>query len=224
MPYDDLAVILDPPARRGDSLFLTWTAPADATVQVYLDGRLAWSGTGDSCSLPWPLGRVRIDAGTVGPGEGSTDFGDSLPSRPADRASLAWRGGSYLAPGTLARFDIFASPIPGSPVSYAAPVATVAAYDAGIVTDGFGMGGFGSGGFGESAADYAWTSGPLAPGEHAFAVEAVDDAGTASTAAVASVAITGPPRPPGRNPAGLRLDYAIDVAGVPTLIWLPSPR
>ncbi len=180
-------------------LLITWTstAPVGTRFQVYVGGRLTWSGVGQSCVVPVPQRRVTIDVGTVGAAEAATNFSASLPAVPGggDRATLSWRGGTYLDP-TIDRFEIYDEPGPGVGIDYGLPVATVPAYPGGIVQDGYGLGGYDEGGFGATASDYSWTSGPLSAGTWSFAVKGVDRAGNVGAVLTQSVSINVPPRPP----------------------------
>ena len=72
---------------------------------------------------------------------------------------------------------IYQSSAANAPVSYAAPVANLAAYPGGWISDGFGQGGYGQGGFGRAASSYQWTSDPLSSGVWQFAVVPYDKAG-----------------------------------------------
>jgi hypothetical protein len=67
--------------RDGRDWRLSWqsSAPAGAIHQVYLDGRLAWSGPATRCTLP--LGGVTaVQVGAVGAGESAADLATSAPA------------------------------------------------------------------------------------------------------------------------------------------------
>jgi hypothetical protein len=213
-------------ARDGVDLVLTWTssAPAGTLFQVYVSGGLAWHGTARSCVLPAPPagGSARIDVGAVAATEGLTDFSASLPA-PAgggDRVTLSWLGGSYLA-ADIAGFRVYSGTVPGGAVSYAAPVATIAAYTQGVVSGGYGTGGYGTGRYGNSAGSYSWTSGPLAGGTWNFAVKPFDVVGNEGAAQATAAVVAAPPPPPAANAAGKRMTYTYNsTTHVATLAWL----
>jgi hypothetical protein len=227
----DQSTITDvkPPVWDGSAILLEWTSSApDGTVfQVYLDRVLAWHGTSHWVTLPMPASRTRIDIGTVGPGEATTDFSASLPTSPSLRARLSWLGGSYLDPSgndDVAGFQVFSEPTPGAGIDYGSPLAEVPTYPGGILTDGFGLGGFGEGGFGRAASAYSWTSPALGPGTWSFAVTSFDAAGNLGTPMITAVPIDAPPRPPAAFPDGSRLHLAYDPGTrAATLSWQPSP-
>ena len=217
---------VNPPYQYGTELLLSWVAdaPAGLVFQVYLDGQLVWSGSGTSASIPLPAVAGRIDIGTVSAANQQVSFGSSLPAAPLREAELTWTGGTYEA-ADIGGFHVYGSDAPGGSVDYGSVLATVPAYTAGIVTDGYGYGGFGQGGFGEAAGSYSWTSGPKAGGSWAFGVKAFDTAGNEGTAATATVAIAAPPLEPGAFGTNLRLKYTY--VGPPTfeatLTWNSSP-
>jgi hypothetical protein len=215
-------------ARDGVDLLIVWssTAPAGTLFQVYVSGMLAWHGTARSCVLPAPPAGepTRIDVGTVAATEGLTDFSADLPA-PAgggNRVLLEWIGGLYLG-ADLAGYRIYSGTSPGGAVSYAAPVATVAAYTQGIVSEGYGDGGYGDGGYGDGSSGYSWTSGPLAGGTWNFAVRPFDEIGNEGAASTYSAVIAAPPPPPAANAAGKRLTYTYNgTTHSATLAWLAS--
>jgi hypothetical protein len=145
------------------------------------------------------------------------------------RASLSWLGGTYLDPSGLddiQGFLIYGSDVPGGPIDYATPLATVPAYPGGWISDGFGLGGFGQGGFGRSATSYGWESGPLSSGTWSFAVVPYDVAGNSRVPGqVATVAISQAPLPPAASADGSLLSYlyAGPTTRTATLTWQPSP-
>ena len=181
------------------------------------------------------VGPVRIDIGTVLPGEEQTDFSADLPAAPARRAELSWLGGTFEGPD-IAGFRVFGSDLdtgyggggygagPYGGIDFSTVLADITAYPSGITMDGFGFGGFGYGGFGSAASTYTWTSEPLTSGNWAYAVVPYDSAGNLGTAAVTSVTITVPPLPPALNAENLRLTYAYNASDQEvTLNWLASP-
>lgn len=229
MPFDQSA-ISEPLATRDDaSLIVSWssTAAAGTLYQVYLDAKLAWSGTATRAVLPYPgeSAAVAIDVGTVAAGEGATSFAASLPAHPGggSRVRLSWVGGVYLS-DDLEAFRVYQGVTAGGAVDYDAVVATVPASTAGVVGGGYGTGGYGTGGYGASAMNYSWTSGVLSSGVWEFGVIPVDTAGNEGTPEEITATIAGPPRPPAANAAGARLTAAYDdgTAEV-TLTWAASP-
>jgi hypothetical protein len=218
-----------PPVWDGSALQLEWTstAPEGTVFQVYLGRVLAWYGTSRWVAIPMPSSRVRIDIGTVGPGEDTVDFSGSLPNSPGDRAQLSWLGGSYLDPtgnDDVAGFRIHGATDPGGAIDYTRVLAEIPAYPGGLVTDGYGLGGYGQGGFGRAASAYQWTSQSLRSGTWPFAVVSHDAAGNPGVPAVTSVSISSPPRPPASFPDGSRLGYTYNSATrTLTLNWQPSP-
>jgi hypothetical protein len=230
MPFDQ-SVITDvsPPVYSAGQITLTWSssAPAGTWYQIYLAGRLAWSGQARSASLPAPDGRVRVDIGAVAASERDTDFSASLTGRPLDRATLSWLGGTYLdetGGDDVQSFRIFGEHTPGGGIDPSRPLADVAAYPDGVLTDGWGLGGWNQGGWGRAASTYSWSSGPLSSGVWSFAVAPIDRAGNLGNAITGSVTIVAPPEPPARDAAGRRLTYTYDEStGIVTLHWLASP-
>lgn len=227
----DQSTITDvkPPTWDGSALQLEWTssAPEGTVFQVYVGRVLAWHGTSRWVAIPMPSSRVRVDIGTVGPGEGAVDFSDSLPASPDDRARLSWLGGTYLDPtgnDAVAGFRIYGARTPGGAIDYTEMLARVTAYPGGILTDGYGLGGYGQGGYGRAASAYSWTSPSLPAGTWPFAVVSHDAAGNPGMPALTSVSIASPPRPPAPYPDGSRLKYAYNPADrTVTLQWQPSP-
>ena len=223
--------------RDGPEIFVAWTstAPGKTPFQVYVNRRLAWSGTSRSCYVPAPAdaaGRSAwIEVGTVAPGEVTSDFSASLsgPAGAGNRAALTWLGGTYLDAtlrDDVRGFRIYGSATAGGPVNYAAPAGIVAAYPGGAITDGFGGGGFGQGGFGRAATSYLWRSAPLGSGTWSFAVVPYDAAGnTQGLPMTVNVAIAAPPRAPAADGNGRRLTYAYagPATRLATLNWLASP-
>jgi hypothetical protein len=198
MPFSQVAITaVSPPQYRRGQAYLSWTStsPAGTWWQVYVNGQLAWFKQQTWAWVPIPGGPVRIDVGAVAPGEEQLAWPTYLPAAPERRVTLSWQSGYYQA-ADLAGFRVYSSLAPGGSVSYAAPVATLAAYPGGIDTSGFGSGAFGSGGFGSVASSYAWTSSPLDAGEWSFAVVPFDAAGNAGAAQTTMIAVACPPRLP----------------------------
>jgi hypothetical protein len=227
----DQSTITDvsPPTWDGSALHLEWTssAPDGTTFQVYVGRALSWHGTSRWVAIPMPASRLRIDIGTVGPGEDAVDFSGLLPPSPADRAELSWLGGTYLDPtgnDDVAGFRIHGASAPGGAIDYTRALDEIPAYPGGIVTHGYGLGGYGQGGYGRAASTYRWTSPSLRAGTWPFAVVSYDAAGNPGVPALTSVSIASSPRSPAPFPDGSRLKYAYDPADrTVTLSWLPSP-
>lgn len=230
MGFDQSSILeVRPPNWGGGTLNLSWTsaAPAGTVFQVYVGRRLAWYGTSRWVALTMPGSRVRIDIGSVGPGEATEDFSDSLPPAPGDRVTLTWLGGSYLDPtgrDDVSGFRIFGSRQPGWGIDETSPLAEIPAYSGGRPIDGYGIGGFGQGGFGRSASSYRWTSTSLGPGSWNFAVVPFDAAGNRGQAMTLAATIASPPRSPGADLDGSRLRCSYDPATrKATLTWRASP-
>jgi hypothetical protein len=218
-----------PPVVQGGQLWISWTSssPSGTWFQVYLDRVLAWWGTATHVALTLPGGPIRVDIGTVLPGEQQTDFSALLPVAPYDRAVLSWLGGTYEDPtgnDDIAGFRVYGEPSPGAGINYTTPLADVTAYINRLITDGYGQGGYGQGGYGRSAGSYSWESDPLANGLWAFAVAPYDHAGNVGTGSLAYALIQCPPAPPARNAAGVRLTYTYSpISQKISLAWLASP-
>lgn len=212
--------------RDGQELAIAWTSsdPAGTVFQVYIAGVLHGSGTARTVLIPWPADFVTIEVGSVAATEAKTDFSGSLPAVPADRAELTWEGGRFQGMD-IAGFHVYKSATAGGAVDYAAAIATIPAFTAGIFTDGFGVGGFGAGGFGSAANSYSWTSDRLASGTWNFAVAAFDTVGNEEgSPATTSATISVPPRPPTASSDGTRLNYSYNATThIVTLTWLASP-
>lgn len=221
----------------GPDLYVRWdsTAPWGTTYQVYVDRKLSWYGLSHACHVPLPARaaarNVWIEVGTVGAADAATSFSSTLPTSIGNesRALLTWYGGTYLdAHGTdsIQGFRIFMSAAANGSIDYTAPIATISAYNSGVITDGFGLGGYGAGGFGRGPSLYQWQSDPLGSGTWRFAVSPYDQAGNQqNTEAEVSVTIGAAPRPPAANAQGVRLEYSYSGAAqrVVTLSWQPSP-
>jgi hypothetical protein len=230
---------VNPPLYSGFQVFLSWetTSPAGTWFQIYINQALAWWGQTTSARLVLgTIGPVRVDIGTVLPGEEQTSFAADLPSAPARRAELSWLGGTFEAPD-IAGFQVWysaAAPVgygdggfgggPYGGITLTTLEASITAYPSGIMTDGFGMGGFGLGGYGEAAGTYTWTSDPLSSGTYWYAVVPFDSAGNLGTPAATSVAIHCPPLEPALFDDGTRLHYTYNAGDFEvTLNWLASP-
>lgn len=225
---EDVAV-----GRDVDDWRISWvdsTSPAGTVYQVYADLKLKWSGKAKSVVLPL-AGFLRIDVGTVAPGEDTTDFSASLVAAPesASRVLLTWDGGDWESRALpIEGFHVYASSAPGAAVDYATILATIPEAVQGIQPGGWGAGGWGSGGWGAGLAAYSWTTGRLCPGDWSFAVVPFDTAGTEGDPSLEVTAtVTAAPRAPAPNPAGRRLTYdSYHTAGghaFATLHWLASP-
>jgi hypothetical protein len=216
---------VNPPVQYGTQLLLSWTssAPAGTTYQVYLNQQLVWSGVGLSCSIPLPTAIARIDIGSVGVAESQVHFLAELPPGQARQVTLSWLGGTFLG-ADIAGFHIYGELSPGAGIDYTTVLATVPAYVAGIITEGFGYGGFGQGGFGQSAGAYSWTSQPLSGGTWNWGVKPFDTAGNEGPAQATAVTIAAPPLPPAPFPDMTRLNYTYSSATKQaTLAWNASP-
>ncbi len=203
------------PMQTQDDIFVWWasSSPVGTWFQVYLNQQFSWCGTSTYCYVPFPQGPTRVDIGTVADGEAMTNFSSSLPASRSRRVQLTWQSGTYA--GTdLAGFRVYSSDSRGGAIDYTTPLATITAYPAGIVTDGFGFGGFGGGGFGQAPGIYTWTSNPLAAGTWFFAIVPFDAAGNAGVAQTTMAIITAPPREPGLFADGqTRLQYTLNGFG-----------
>lgn len=222
---------------NGPDLFVSWSAasPAGTTFQVYVDRRLAWSGTSWRCHVPIPAGglgrNIWAEVGTVGADEPTRGYSASLvaPGGRSERARLAWSGGTYLDPtgrDDIQGFRIYRGAAPGAPVDPTSAVDTVVAYPGGWINDGFGKAGFGEGGFGRAATLYGWQGGPLSSGTWQFAVVPFDKAGNdRGVGQAVGVTINAAPRPPAMAVDGTRLalTYAGPANRLLSLNWLPSP-
>jgi hypothetical protein len=223
MPFDQSTLLsVLPPVPHGPQWVIAWTtsSPPGTWWQIYIDGALAWSGQATQVMLPAPdLARVAI--GAVLAGEENTDFSGSLPPGPLRRATLTWQGGLFEG-ADLAAFNVYQAAGPGVAVTLSNPVATITAYPAAIVLDGYGYGGYGQGGYGSAAGSYSWESGQLASGSWQFAVVPVDQAGNLGTPSYASVTIAAPPSEPPPFADGARLHYTMAAGAVLTLLWNAS--
>jgi hypothetical protein len=217
--------VVYPPVQNGTQLLLSWasSAPNGTLYQVYLNRQLVWSGVGLSCSVPVPAAISRIDIGTVGAAESQVSFVAELPTTPSRQVALSWLGGTYQG-ADIAGFHIYGETTPGGGIDYTNILATVPAFIAGVITDGFGYGGFGQGGFGQSAGSYSWTSNPLSGGTWNWGVTPFDVSGNEGSPRTAAVAISAPPLPPAPFPNATRLQYTFNGSTHQvTLAWNPSP-
>lgn len=217
-----------PPVYDHGQVFLSWTstAPAGSWYQLYLaaDGAwgLAWWGQKLSATVAAPPAVESFIVGTVPAGEEQTSFASSLPPVPLRQVTLTWLGGTFEAVD-LAGFNVYGETVAGAGINFGSPLATITAYAAGIVTDGFGLGGFGLGGWGESAGQYTWTSNTLTSGTWHYAVLPFDTAGNLGAAATTSQTIAVPPSAPPIDAFGRRLEYTYNPSTFEaTLTWLAS--
>jgi len=216
---------VNPPVQYGTELFLSWTsdAPPGLVFQVYENDVLVWSGSSPYCTLPLPPYIVRFDIGTVGFTQQYVSFASLLPAAPLLQAELNWLGGTFEATD-IAGFHVYGENSPGGGIDYSSILATIPAYTAGIITDGFGYGGFGQGGFGEAAGSYSWVSDALTSGTWNFAVVPFDTNGNEGTGATTAVTIIAPPQEPAPFSDRLRLHYTYNASLYEvTLNWNASP-
>ena len=98
------------PAQATESAVTAWAATGsagDGLVPGLSEGAARLVGPDDLARIAMPtVGPVRIDIGTVLPGEEQTDFSADLPSAPARRAELSWLGGTFEDPD-IAGFRVF---------------------------------------------------------------------------------------------------------------------
>jgi len=192
--------------------------------QIYLQGALAWTGTSPYCTLPLPAaGPVAIDIGTVGFTQQHVSFASLLPPAPQTQAYLSWLGGTFEG-ADISGFHVYGENSPGAGIDYSSVLATISAYTAGVITDGFGYGGWGDGGFGESAGSYSWVSDALSSGTWHFAVVPFDSSGNEGTGATTAVTITSPPQEPAPFIDRSRLHYLWNPALYEIMLnWNASP-
>lgn len=205
----------NPVQYRANQCFVSWVATQPGlTWQVYVNKRLAKSfvsaGTNVGVWLSVPTSGVdRVDVGSVDPAEVHTDLSAQLPGAPQRRVTLNWKGGIFQG-ASIVGFRVYGESTPGGGINYASPLATIAAYPAGIVIDGYGNGGYSLFGYGNDGGAYSWTSGALANGTWNFAVKPYDASGNEGAAVLTSATILGPPSEPPRFPDGSRLHYAVN--------------
>jgi hypothetical protein len=216
-----------PPRIWGGQVAIAWTSssPAGTWFQLYLDHALAWWGQRSTVRLPIPqsgAGPIRVDIGTVAPGEEQTSFAGSLPAAPQRRVELSWLGGAFLA-SDIAGFRVFGSDTAGGAIDYSIKLADITAYPGGVLTDGYGLGGYGTGGYGEVAGTYTWISNPLLTGTWSYGVEPYDSAGNVGSAVTTSQAIAVPPAEPGLFTDNTRLHYTYSSGtDKATLTWVAT--
>lgn len=251
MPFSQTAIQDATATPQGTDTLIAWvsSAAAGTIYQVYVNLTLAWFGTVTRVVLPI-ASASRIDIGTVGPGEATTNFAGNFAAIPGSstRVRVAWDGGAFeqtVLP--VAGFHVYSSDAPGGSVDYTTPVATVYLSIQGVTLDGWGMGGWGQGGWGTAGVSstgwgqggwgaggwgagggaYTWDSGPLCPGVWTFGIKPFDTAGNEGTAVAAAAAVTGAPQPPAPNALGQRLAYtSFHLSGgsaFATLTWNTSP-
>jgi hypothetical protein len=229
---------VNPPVYSGFQVYISWTttSPAGTWFQIYLNDALSWWGQTTTATLILgSTGPIRVDIGTVDPGEEQTSFASSLPTAPARRAELSWLGGTFEGVD-IAGFRVFGSDIAGGfgigpfgegpygEIDLSIVLADITAYPSGITTDGFGFGGFGLGGFGEAAGTYTWTSDALTRGIWSYAVIPYDSAGNLGVAALTGITIVCPPLEPALFPDNTRLHYTYSASTHEvTLFWNASP-
>jgi len=205
---------------------VTWTStePAGTWFQVYLGGRLAWSGTARSCVLATPAASRPVPGAilAVPTGQQTRDFASLLPAQPGggSRAVVRWLGGAYL--GDVSEYLVYRSAAAGGSVSYAAPVAIVPARPGGDA-DGAGLGPAGEGGAGDAATVYEYGEVPPGPGAWKYGVKARDYGGALSAAIEFTVNVAMPPLPPPPFADRTRLHGSYNAGTrVLTLTWQAS--
>lgn len=204
---------INPPQQRGNFAYVSWTStsPTGTWFQIYINGVLFTWTTQTFAYLPIPpAGSDRIVIGTVAAGEEQTSFASSLPAAPDRRVAITWTGGTTEGLD-LAGFHVYASPSPGTAVSYTTPVATVVAFPAGIpVGAEWDTDGWDTGAWDAAVGTYSWTSGALANGTWTFAIVPFDSAGNETRPGqVGTATVVSPPGPPTLFSDGLRLHYTI---------------
>jgi hypothetical protein len=239
MPFDPTAIVDGPWLRQTahHELRVAWSssAPPGTTFQVYIDRRLAWSGTATVAFFPVPLDHARVWVGSVWPGEETTDFGADLidPYGDGDRANLSWYGGRYLDPN-LVSFQIVGGPSAAGAgrggagrggAGSGGEAAIVPASHSGVWRDGAGRGRAGRGGAGYAEVSYSWQSGPLTSGSWTFTVAPVGLAGIVGPPASIMVTIMAPPGPPAPlSLGGPRVNYTYDPSTrIASIVWGASP-
>ena len=212
---------------------VTWQSThGDRWHQVYVGGRLAGVTALPAdrrLAVTVPAGRsgrcemLLVEVAAVEAADRWTDFADALPGfDPGAGAEvrLRWQAGLYLD-ANLEAFDVFGDGATGT-IDYDSPLneSPVAARPGGRTPWGYGTGGYGIGAWGQAAAEYAWTTDPVLPGTHRFAVVGIDAAGNRlATAAEVEIAVSPLPRPP----EDFRLAAYDPDTRVARLAWNPSP-
>jgi hypothetical protein len=211
--------------QTGTELLISWTsdAPPGLWYQVYLDDALVWFGTSLQATIPLPVDMARIDIGTVSSANRAINYSGALAAAPDREVTLSWIGGLYEGQD-LVGFNVYGESTAGAGIDYTKILASVPAYTAEILTDGFGYGGFGLGAFGSASASYSWTSEPLGSGAWHWAVLPFDAAGNQGAAVTVEVLVQVPPLPPGPFSDRTRLHYRYSQPTKKiTLFWNSSP-
>ncbi len=223
---EQLITSVFPPVQYGSQIFVSWTsnAPPGTWFQVYSGGALQWYGRSKSATIQVTGSPMRVDIGTVQPGQQQIDYSGTFSLPPKRYAILNWLGGTYESPD-IAGFNVYGAHGPGGPIDFTKPVAKVPAYTGGRATEGFGSGQFGSGGFGLSSASFTWKSGPLRSGIWPWAITPYDRAGNLGTTTTTSVTIQVPPLEAAAFPdqSHLHYTYANSPSQCVDLLWLPTP-
>lgn len=194
--------------------------PPGTWFQVYLNGRLAWSGSEQVADVASPIvgRRIALDVLAVDRQDAAKDLSSYLATR-LDCAYLQWAD-----VGDADRYDIYCGTAPGDTTpDYTTPVGSVPARPFGMVLGGWGVGTWGGGFWGTGSTLYRWSSAPLAGGDWTFGVKAVDAAGISGPAVEETVTITAPPSAPPVSAAGLFLTGVYDaLTATLVLTWQPS--
>ena len=180
------------------------------------------------------VGPVRVDIGTVLPGEEQTDFSADLPAASARRAELSWLGGTFEGPTSPAsgssaptRRRLRRRTVRRRPVRRHRPGRRAGRHHrlpGGHHDRRLRLRRVRVGGFGSAASTYTWTSDPLTSGNWSYAVVPYDSAGNLGTAAVTGVTIIVPPLPPALDADNMRLTYTYNASDHEvTLNWHASP-
>lgn len=236
MSFSTATITSGPVASADGALtFVEWTSssPVGTLFQLYINRHLTWHGTDTFTYVPIPSGLTYFQVGTVGPGEGNTDFSADLAAIPGNGncATVTWQGGTFeeLAPpgSGMAGFHVYMSPTAGAFVNYSNILDDIPLSDvAGNVIGGYGIGGYGSGPYGSDPGGlYSWTSDPLTNGSWTIGIKAYDNAGNESATREVIVTISGPPAPPAPDPTTgdlLTYTYAKSTR-IATLHWNASP-
>ena len=185
---------VNPPVYTGFQVYLSWTcsspssgfgvggyaAVASGSAAARSGSRftstaLAWWGQTTTATLILgSTGPIRVDIGTVLPGEEQTDFSADLPASPARRANLSWLGGTFESID-IAGFRVYGSDSAGGSVDMTTVLADITAYPSGIMTDGFGLRRIRVRRLRRGRRHYTWTSEPLTDGTWSYAIVPYDD-------------------------------------------------